>query len=366
MKFRLNLLSGILSGVVFIGVGSAAQASPGLTIHAEEVGVGKFHRYDNQVHPYGSGSAWLPYVLSREAPTDHTTLVENPDGSVSIFFMTLEDLLSSVVQVATRRHEPVAALNIHGHGLPGGMWFPANASFQQSIECSSWNQAASGSDEENYRQYYQPMSVSDVRAIREMSQTVNYHGTCTTGVAEWQTEVAKIPRLKAVLAADAQVHFLSCVVGLGEAGRAFTEGVAKALFPDGHGAVETSLDFGLGDWSMPQGMGFWDMTDEDQVAHDGGIYAADRKDSEIAQKGTIRLVLAGMSGWHSTLLADQSFMTMGFDAGLEKEAASSSSLPAGNAGPEGLESMVPPAVRAPGPPPWRVRVPGTQAYVYRR
>lgn len=365
MKSNLTFAAAaVFTALSVVMVNATAQASPGLTVYAEEVGVGKFHRYDNQVHPYGAASAWLPYVLPKQAATDQTTTVENPDGSVSIFFLTLDDLLASVARMASQRHEPVSVLNIHGHGLPGGMWFPANASFQQSMECSSWNQAASGSDSDNYAQYYEPVDADEVQGIREMSQTANYHGTCTTGVAEWQAEVAKTPQFRSSLAPDAQVHFLSCVVGLGEAGRVFTEGVARLLFPDGHGAVETSVNFGLGDWSMPQGMGFWDMRDDAQMKNDGDIYSKDRKDSEIAQSGTIRLVVGGLSGWHSAMLTDQSFMTLGFEPGLPPI----SPAPTGSPGNESFvpEKLRSPDAEAPVPPPWRVRVPGTRAYVYPR
>lgn len=348
----------------FLSVTASAMTSSGLTIDAAEVGVAKFHRYDNHVHPYGASNAWLPYVLPENAPTDQATTINNPDGSVSIFFMTLDDLLNSVIRVADQRHQPVTVLNIHGHGLPGGMWFPANVSFQQSIECSSWNDAASGSDKDNYDQYYSPVGASEIDAIREMSQTANYRSTCTTGLSEWQAEVAKTPQFKSVLAADAQVHFLSCVVGLGEAGRAFTEGVAKLLFPDGHGAVETSVDFGLGDWSMPRGMGFWDMQSSAQLEHDNDIYPKDRKDSEIAQKGTIRLVMGGISGWHSRMMAEQSFMTLGFDSDLHAKEAL---LPEATGKSDEHDMLIgSPNLSSPETLPWRIRVPGTSAYVYRK
>ena len=73
---------------------SLAQAG-GLIIHSAELGVGKFHRLDNQKHTYAKENAWLPYVLPANVATDHTRVVDNPDGSITIYFLTLDDLLAS-------------------------------------------------------------------------------------------------------------------------------------------------------------------------------------------------------------------------------------------------------------------------------
>ena len=114
---------------LFVAIGAAlcwssiALATSGLVVHTSEFGVGKFHRYDNQVHAYGTTNAWLPYILPSNAETDQPLIQGNADGSVTVFFSTLDDLIASVIQVSKDRHQPVAVLNIHGHGLPGTMWF---------------------------------------------------------------------------------------------------------------------------------------------------------------------------------------------------------------------------------------------------
>src|SRR5438046_1010516 len=113
----------LLSGVATFLVASAAFASQGLIVHTLEFGVGKFHRADNLVHAYGA-SAWTPYILPADAGTDKVLVQNNADGSVTVFYSTLDDMIASVVKVAEARGQKVSVLNVHGHGLPGGMWFP--------------------------------------------------------------------------------------------------------------------------------------------------------------------------------------------------------------------------------------------------
>jgi len=337
MRFILGI------GLAF-WVGSAALASQGLVIHTAEFGVGKFHRQDNQVHPHDASNAWSVYILGQGAATDKALIQNNADGSVTVFYQTLDELMSTVVQLAHDRKQSVSVLNVHGHGLPGAMWFPNDAATLNSSECAQWRSAASGSDQANYDQYYSPVSSSDIQQIRMIA---NFPGLalagCTTGLKQWESAVSKLPEFKAVLASDAQIHFLSCVVGLGKAGQQFTEGIASLLFAAGSAArVEASMNFGLGDWSMPEGMGFWDMQSEDQVDKDGQIYAQNKRDRDIMQKGTIRVATAKAT---STLLADQDFLKLGFSRFL-------TGTPVAEEAPE-----------VSGPIPTRVRIPGTTVYL---
>ena len=110
------------------------------------------------------------------------------------------------------------------------------------------------------------------------------------------------------------------------------------------------MDFGLGDWSMPKGMGFWDYQSDAQLEHDNSIYPVDHKDAEIAQKGTIRMVTLGGSGasmnWSSQLLANQDFLPLNFETGIT-----------GTPVAETVHEMSTRAV------PSVIRVPGTQAHV---
>lgn len=323
-----------------------AASSEKLIIHATEYGVGKFHRYDNQVHPYPKNSAWLPYILPGAASTDNAAIQKNPDGSFTVFFSTLDQLIESIIKISQEKQQKVAVLNLHGHGLPGAMWFPKDAEALAGWECSQWQDSATGDDQDNYDQYYSPVSVSEIMDIRQMSNSGSAQMGCTTGLPEWQNALEKNPQFKKVFAVDARIHFLSCVVGLGTLGEAFTKGIAELLLPKGSGRVESSMDFGLGDWSMPSGMGFWDYQSDDQVNHDGDIYPTDRKDSEIAQKGTIRIASYSGTGWRMSLLGDQKVLPLDFDSNL-------------------IGTFVPeifPMVFQ-GPLPKTIRVPGTRAYV---
>jgi hypothetical protein len=336
-----------LLGTIF-SLASTAALATGLVVHTSEFGVGKFHRIDNQKHAYDKNSAWLPYVLPDNAATDKALTVDNADGSVTIFYSTLDDMLAAVVQVSQSRRQPVSVLNIHGHGLPGAMWFPPTADALASSDCADWRAAASGSDQDNYDQYYSAVSVDEIQEIRMASNMPGMlMAQCTTGLDEWKSEVAKVTAFKSVLASDVQIHFLSCVVGLGSAGQGFAEGVAGLLAADGSAArVEASMDFGLGDWSMPGGMGFWDMQSETQVNHDNDIYVKDKEDKEIAQKGTIRVVTSAAAGWTSAMLADQDYMKLGFESSLGRF------LP--------IQPQVFPHLRS---VPTQLRIPGTTRYV---
>lgn len=333
--------------------GFHADASTGLVIHAAEFGVGKFHRKDNQVHAYDAANVWAQFILPVAADSSGPVVIDNMDGSVTVFFSTLDELLTSAVKVAEARGLSISVFNLNGHGLPGTMWFPSTAQDLQSWLCEDWKAAASGSDAANYDQYYSGVSPNDIQQIRSISNNFNFKMGCTTGLAEWRAGIARLPRFKQLLAPDAQIHFLSCVVGLGSVGQAFTKGLAELLLaPGGGGRIETSMNFGLGDWSMPEGMGFWDMQSDEQVERDNAIYAKNRKDSEIAQKGVVRAVSATSSGLKSELLGDRDFMALNFE-----------SVPRGTPVVEhiyfpvldfGIELA-----------PDRVRVPGTKSYAYR-
>lgn len=300
----------LISLIFLLSISSFAANE--LIVHVTEFGVGKFHRGDNKVHPYEAQNAWKPYVLPDNAGTTNPLTVKNDDGSYTVFFSTLDEMMTSVVQIAQTENRPVSVLNIHAHGLPGAMWFPKDAKALNGIGCSQWKDAASGSDQDNMSQYYSALSASDIRQIRQMSNGMSYTMPCTTGLKEWQQGVQKNPAFKSVLASDAQLHFLSCVVGLGPVGDNFTKGIASLLL-NGQGHVATSLNFGLGDWSMPAGMGFWDYLNDEQLKRDNSVYPIHRQDSEIAQLGTIRLASFANGAVQTSTLTNQSFLPMDFD-----------------------------------------------------
>lgn len=338
MMKKVLLLVGILFGL-------AAQAGEGLVIHTAEVGVGKFHRQDNKVHAYAATNTWAPYVLPEGADLNQPLTRKNADGSYTIFLSTLDELVANVTALSKRENKKVAVLNVHGHGLPGAMWFPKDAATLRSIECWDWSRAASGSDADNYNQYYSPVDSGQITQMRQISNNMNLHLGCTVGLNEWQQAAAKTPEFKGVFAPDAQIHFLSCIVGLGPRGDAFTKGIAQLLLPPG-GRAYTSMNFGLGDWSMPLGMGFWDMQSEEQVARDADLYSSHKRDSEIAQKGTIRVSSFASGSWSSGLIPNRDFMLLSAEpvTALVKESVA----------PFALEFAPLPAF---------VRVPGTAGYV---
>jgi len=298
-----------ISLLVFI-CGSWATASTGLTVYTEELGVAKFHRFDHKVHPYSANNSWAAFVLPENAGTDKTLVQKNVDQSYTIFFLTLEDMVTAVAQISQTENKPVNLLSIHGHGLPGAMWFPKDAGDLSSGACDSWKTAASGSDQDNYDQYYSPVSLFDIQQIRQMSQNTNNQMGCTTGLSEWQDVISRHPEFLKALAPDAQLNFLSCVVGLGHAGDVFATGLSQLLFQNNATArIQTSVNLGLGDWSMEEGMGFWDYLTDAQLNHDNEVYPKNRRDREVAQKGSIRATkYDGTNGWVSGLITNQDFL----------------------------------------------------------
>lgn len=302
----------ILLSVLFItgSFSSYAQSSSGLVIHAAEIGIGKFHRHDNQVHTYDEDNIWLNYALPEDADLETPLTIENQNQSVTIFFSNLEELLKEVIRVSEEKETPVSVLNINAHGMPGAMWFPVDEKDQKSASCSDWREAAKGNDEDNYDQYYSPIDKSEILSLRLLSKlpSMQFTAPCTNGAGDWKSVIKRNPEIKNVFASNAQLHFFSCVVGLGWAGERFTESVAKNLFTGEGAKVESSMNFGLGDWSMPEGMGFWDYLDDDQLDHDNELYPVDREDREMMQKGQIRLALNTNSKWKVGIVGDLDFM----------------------------------------------------------
>lgn len=284
-------------------------SADGLVIHATEMGVAKFHRYDNTVHPYEAGNAWGPYILPKDAGKDTPLVVENADKSFTIFFSTLEEMLKQAVQISQQKGEKIAVLNLHGHGLPGGMWFPPTESAKNNFGCWQWVSAAAGEDKENYDQYYTPVSKEDVLSIRKYSQTGG-SVPCVTGLSQWKTVLNSVPTFKNTLAPHLQFNFLSCVVGLGPVGAKFTEGLGALLTASDQVRLNSSMYFGLGDWSMGEGMGFWDYQNDAQLKHDNSIYPVTRKDREIMQKGDVRVSALLNGKWDSKVGKNLDFMVL--------------------------------------------------------
>ncbi len=337
-------------------VASAAETSPGLVIHTTEMGVGKFHRYDNKVHAYEQGNAWLPYVLPEGAATDKMLVQKNADGSYTIFFTNLEEMMTAALGISKQEHQQVSVFNVHGHGLPGAMWFPPSVADLNSWSCDSWRQASAGEDVDNYNQYYSAVPSDEIQQIHDISNNPNVNMPCTTGVKEWTAAVQNNPDFKAIFAPNAQFHFLSCVVGLGTQGENFVKGIAGLLLTTSAGAaggrVQASMNFGLGDWSMPKGMGFWDYQSDDQLNHDNSVYPVNHRDSEIAQKGSIRMATLSDSQWTSVQLSNVDVMSLRFESSVK-----------GTPVFEPTSILAKSSAQFPGPVPAQIRVPGTSVYL---
>lgn len=315
----------------------------GLTINAAEIGIGKFHRHDNKQHTYENQNAWTPYILPEGEVGKLPLVKEVSSDTVTIFFDTLEGMLKQMVKIAEERHEKVTVLNINAHGLPGGMWFPATEKIMNGFSCMQWKMAAQGGDEGNYKQYYSAVSKEDILQLREYSKSGGSM-PCVTSGTQWKTVVASIPGMKEVFAEGASVNLLSCLVGLGPVGEKFTKELAEILFDKTEGTVRTSIKLGLGDWSMPEGMGFWDYIDDEQLKKDNAIYPVNKKDREIMQKGPIRVAQLEKGLWGTKVIDGLDFMTLdgATDAGF----------------------VIPePKLNVRGIKPAQVRIPGTTQYV---
>ncbi len=310
----------VIAAAVSLNLATQAQqafagAAERLVIHASELGVGKFHRRDNVAHNYGANNAWTPYILAKEASDQTPVIQKNADGSVTIFFSNLDELLNAVTKVSNDEGKKVSVLNLHGHGLPGGMWYPKDAATQASGECSDWRSSANSTDDVNYDKYYSPVSKFEIEMIRSMSESDSSGFQCTSGLTEWTAAVAAHADFKAVLAPELQVHVLSCVVGLGPVGDTYTKSIAALLVTGAAGHVTASTNFGLGDWSMPEGMGFWDYITDEQLDKDNSIYPKNRRDADIAQLGTVRVATGTGADLKSGLTANQKFLPLGFETG---------------------------------------------------
>lgn len=309
MKY-LFLILVLLSTQVF------AHLSEGtIIVNAAEYGIGKFHRKDNSVHQYDANNAWKVFVLADEAQTSNVQVIENENSTYTIYYTNLEELLNEMVKLSSKTGKKIGILNMNAHGLPGGMWFPKDAKTRDSMECASWRSAARGSDEDNYSQYYSTISKSEIDSFTRMSHASAIPAyNCLTGLNEWTTIAARVPEIKNVFSDNAQIHMHSCLVGLGTLGESFTLGLAKLLFKKGTQQVQTSIKFGLGDWSMEEGMGFWTYESDEQLARDNAQYPIAKRDRDMMQKGDIRVAqMTDLGAVKSGLIKQQDFMFLVFD-----------------------------------------------------
>ena len=267
-----------------------------LVVDAVDTVMGNFHRYDNRRHPYGPGNYWADFIGAGYGPGSAFAR-QDADGAVTIEFSSLEDLLRTLVKVAAKEHAQVAVLNINSHGHPGGSWFPPDEEAMNADECQAWMQTAQSSDAVSYGLYYSDLYKGDIKSMRRASARANPYFDCATGAGDWRRVASRIKGINSVFAPGAQIHFDSCLTGLGKAGEGFVKAVAEALFPHGGGNVAASMDYGLTDWSMPKGMGFWDYQNDAQLSQFNRLYPRDRRDSEFAQAGSVRVASYQNGAW---------------------------------------------------------------------
>ncbi len=298
----------VLSLVVLL---CALNANAGFILHGVELGVGKFHRMDNKAHPYGEHNAWANYILGDGLNPKDGFIQENKDGSVSVFFTSLEELFQLSTKAAQIKAQTIDIFNVHGHGLPGAMWYPIDQKARDGIFCGQWRSNAFGSDNVNFDTYYTTISKSEIMSIRRMSQNAKAGGMpCISNSDSWTKVAERNPGFKSVLSDDVQINFLSCVVGLGAAGENFSATVAKLLLKSAKGKVMTNINFGLGDWSLPEGMSFWDYISDSQLDDFNRRYPVDHKDRDIMIKGTVRETVSSAAQSENKLFANVSFLEL--------------------------------------------------------
>jgi len=289
------------------GAPASSPQAAGLVINAVEIGTAKFHRHDNGLHAYGAQSAWAPFIAPA-GDLSRTPIVFDTANGVTIIFSHLEELLQAVAAISSTRNARVSVFNIHAHGVPGGTCFPKNEKQAESQECSVWKKLSAAPDEDSYELYYFPLDEDDIRALRRLSGGSGGRN-CVTAAQDWIEVVARLPGIQDMFTDDARIRFLSCLVGLGTAGEQFSRTVARLLIAGRRNArVETALNFGLADWSMPEGMGFWDYIDDAQLERDKKARIPSRRDRAVMRNGTIRLT----DGSGATLLIEgQYFLPAG-------------------------------------------------------
>jgi hypothetical protein len=278
-----------------------------LVIHASSLGVGKFHRIDNAIHAYSDKSAWRPYILPNEAKKPLT--VENADGSVSIFFTSLEGLLTEAMRLVKEKKQKIQILNVHSHGLPGGMGFPGDEKMKNSPACDHWRKVEeNGSDQDNYNGYYFPVPKQLIMMLREISRGLdpsNY--SCISGAKVWQQVITRL-EVPPMFTDNGEINFLGCAVGLGLAGKHFLATVGKLLLTGNQAMARAPIKLGLGDWSMDEGLGFWDYENDEQLNRDNAISMAKKRDREIMQMGPVRVTFPSSKSWSSISVTKLDFL----------------------------------------------------------
>lgn len=276
--------------ILFFSLLPIINGETGITLNACEIGIAKFHRLNNLYHPYGNNSAWKVFVLGENSHTPQ--LVKNSEESYTIFFSTLEELIISAIQLISKINKNIDVFNINAHGMPGAMDFPKDQEELDLYQCQSGQ-----SDQIEYSKYYQLFSKKEMEQFQRISMVGSpIEFPCATGIVSWTRMVRNYPQIKQIFNPGAQIHFLSCLVGLGITGEMFATELAKLLFSRYSGKIQTPLNYGLGDWSTNEGMSFWDYINETQYEQDFAQYSTIREDRKFMQKGNIRVVEMSKSG----------------------------------------------------------------------
>ncbi len=292
-----------------------------LTVHAVEIGIGKFHRMDNQKHPYGPDHAWAPMILPDGKDMKDTPLtVEQSPEVYSIFFSSVDQLLKSVFKLHRDLGRRINILTIHAHGLPGGIFVPQTDKQRDGLLCALWRRNSAQEDIKNYNQYYSKVPLIAVKLVKATSYIGDttlsrilaplYRDPCISGLGAFERSIKKIPHFREAFSDDLEMKFLSCSVGQGRAGKDFLEGLGEMVLNSSEGRIDASEVISLGDWSTPEGLQFWDGQTFAQVRRDNRNYVRNKRDSEIALDGSILTSFRDESGKVRTRVTkDVSVMT---------------------------------------------------------
>lgn len=271
---------------VLIGCLASAFDAHAFRVLAEDISAAKFHREDHRLHPYSPDHAWRPFVPSEQGEIV-APLVEDKGGDTLIVFSSLQELFRTMKEVAQKKEKKIDLLVINAHGVPGGLWFPRDAAERDGEGCKDWMELALASDEANHREVYGGMTEEEILETREKANIVTSGVPCVQGSEAWSA-LWREQGLPREISQDFGIILDSCTVGLGRAGESFATGIARGVLGE-NGYLQSLLSYGLADHSLPEGVGFWDFENGENLSRDNLLYATSRRGRDIAQPGSVRV-----------------------------------------------------------------------------
>ena len=292
-------------------LGAQAQAEPDLSVHVSDFDIGKFHRESHRRHPYGKGNVWTNFVLPPDADGTSPVLVTNDDGSRSLFASNLEDVFENLIRLSAETGRKVGTLDLVAHGFPGAISFAADRRAFASGDCEAARKLIAGPDEASYRKYYAGTSLAAHERMLKSSTFANGRIACGSTAVDFKKTASRLTVVQAVFSERARIRILGCNVGRGSVGTLFVSEVAKALLIPGTDASVTAIrHYGLIDWSIPEGEGFWDVIGESQASRDEQTYPKDEMDSRYMKRGSIAVARFRAGKWRVAVTSDLSILRL--------------------------------------------------------